>query len=647
LIGTRPCRLAKRRIAWGLGLTLAVALGNVHAAIPVAQDVELAGAITLHVDATDIDHRVYHVTERVPVTGAEMTLLYPRWLPGNHSTTGPIELLAGLQVRTEDGTRLEWQRDAEFLQAFHVTVPAGTRALDLQFDFMSPVSSDQGRVVVTPEVLDVQWEKSLLYPAGYYARRIAVDASVTLPPGWEYATALEGAQREGATVHFARTSLERLVDSPLMAGMHAKRITLDPDPKAPVTLNLFAERAAELEANAQQVELHQRLVRETRTLFGARHYRHYDFLVAISTAFDSIGLEHRESSECRFAPGLFSDWTGPTASSRDLLPHEFVHSWNGKYRRPADLVQPSYEVPIGPSLLWVYEGLTEYWGLVLATRSGLWTPGFTRDTFDLGRAGREWRNLQDTTRQPALFYRGKQSYPSWQRAKDYYTEGLLLWLDVDTRLRELSGGKRSLDDFAPAFFGGSRDGWSEPVTYTFDDVVAALQAIAPFDWAGWFRERLDGHGPGAPLDGLVRAGWRIDYATEPTASAKSTDAANGSDSFLYSLGLDVEKSGKVTEVYWNSVAFKAGIGRDMTLVAVDGRAYSAAVLREALIAAQADARLPIELIVRFEDAYRILRLDYHGGLRYPRLVRVSSAPDRLAEILAPRSPVKSGQAATQ
>ena len=628
-------------------------LGAAAAAMPVAADVDYPGVIDLHVDVTDVAHHVFRVHETIPVPGpGPLTLLYPRWLPGNHSTTGPIEQLAGLQVQTGDGARLEWQRDLDATYAFHLDVPAGVTQLHLVFDFVAPVSSDQGRVLVTPDLLDLQWEKALLYPAGHYSRRIRIDPSVTVPAGWSYATALDGAARDRDTVRFATVSLERLVDSPLFAGAHARRVMLDTDPKAPVALNIFADSNAELAANPQQIDIHKRLVREALALFGSRHFEHYDFLFAVSEHFDSIGLEHHQSTEVRMPTGYFTDWTGSTVSGRDLLAHEFVHSWNGKFRRPADLLTPSYEVPVGTSLLWVYEGMTEYWGVVLATRSGLWTPQFARDTlaqyaaaFDVGRAGRQWRSLQDTTRQPVILYRGKQSYPSWQREKDYYTEGLLLWLDVDTRIRELTRGRRSLDNFARAFFGVD-NGRIAPLTYTFEDVVQGLNAVAPYDWSGLLRALLDGHGPGAPLDGLTRGGWRLTYAEEPSASTTSTDAANSVDSFLFSLGFAAEKSGKVTEVYWNSLAFNAGLARDMTVVAVNSRAYSAPLLREAIRAAQKDPGLRLELLVRDDDTFRTLTIDYHDGLRYPRLTRTPEARDRLAEILQPRAAAKTSDRTT-
>lgn len=612
--------------------------------IPPPGDADYPGVVRLHVDASDVDRRVVRVEQVLPVDGpGPLTLLYPRWLPGNNSTTGPIELLAGLQVATERGERLAWRRDAERMFAFHVDVPAGTAALQLRFDFVTPTSSDQGRQVLTQDLLGVQWEKALLYPAGYAARRITYQPTLVLPAGWAYATALEGTRNDGdGTVAFAPTSLERLVDSPVFAGRHHRTYVLDSNPAAPVRLQVFADRPAELEARPDQLQAHRRMVAETLQLFGSRHYRSYDFLLAISNQFSGIGLEHHESSENGVGPGYFIDWTG-SAPARDLLPHEFVHSWNGKFRRPAGLLTASFEIPLDDELLWVYEGLSEYWGLVLATRAGLWSQPYLRDTLALyaataerGRAGRAWRNLQDTTHQPILFYRGTQSYPSWQRAKDYYGEGALLWLDVDTRIRELTRGRRSLDDFARAFF-GVEDGRVTPLAYTFDDVVTALDVVAPSDWRGFLRTRLDGHGPGAPLEGLARAGWRLAYRETPGEAVAANDASAELDTFLFSIGLAIDKAGVVTEVYWDSPAFEAGIAPRTVVVAVDGRAYTARRLREAITAARADPNRKIALLVRRGDTFATVELDYHEGLRHPYLERLDGREDGLAAILAARS----------
>ncbi len=512
--------------------------------IPSPQDVPYPGVIQLHVDATDLDHRVFRVRESIPVAGpGRTTLLYPKWLPGNHSPTGPIDKLAGLVIHGDNGARLEWQRDPVEMYAIHVDVPAGVTQLDLQFEYVTPTDTSQWRVVMTPDLLGLQWEKALLYPAGFYARRIAVDATIQLPAGWQFASALRGASRTGDSVRFATAPLETLVDSPLFAGPHYRRVELDSNAKAPVRLNIFADTAAELRATDEQIEQHRRAVREAVALFGSRHFQQYDFLLAISEHFTGIGLEHHESSENGVGLGYFTDWDS-NGNGRDLLPHEMSHSWNGKFRRPADLATPSFEVPMGSSLLWVYEGLTEYFGVVLAGRSGLWSPGLTRDilaryaaNYEQGRAGRQWRSLQDTTLQPILNYRGRQSFDSWQRGKDYYTEGIFVWLDVDTKIRELTRGRRSLDDFAQAFF-GIEDGRIEPLTYTFDDVVATLNSVAPHDWAGMLRARLDGHGPGAPLDGLQRGGWRLVFKDQPTPSVKESDASGSTQNFLYSLGVE-------------------------------------------------------------------------------------------------------------
>ena len=621
-----------------------VATGASAESIPAPRDAPYPGTLQLEVDATDLDHRIFHVRETVPVAaGGPLVLLYPKWLPGNHSTTGPVELLAGLIITAHPGgTRIEWRRDPESMHAFHVDVPAGATELALSFEFITPTAAEQGRRVVTPDMLGLHWEKALLYPAGHYARQITVEPSIKLPAGWEFATALDGAIRTGDTVRFAPVKLDQLGDSPLYAGRYYQRHDLDTNPKAPVRLHVFADRPAELAAKPEQIAAHGKMVREALALFGSRHYAHYDFLLAISDNLSGIGLEHHQSSENAVGLGYFLDWDA-TASGRDLLPHEMEHSWNGKFRRPADLWTPGYDVPMHNSLLWVYEGMTEFWGVVLATRSGLWTPEYTRDvlaqyaaTFDAGRAGRQWRNLQDTTNQPIIAYQVPQSYASWQRSVDYYTEGVFLWLDADTKLREATRGKRSLDDFARSFF-GVNDGELGPVTYTRDDVVRTLSEVSPGDWDAFLQERVEGHGPRAPLDGLERGGWRLVYTDQPSTFSTGVDKANKRASFSFSLGLTVADSdGKITDVVWGSPAFAAGLAPGMILLAVNGRAWSGDVLKEAIVAAQG-GRGTIDLLVRNFDTFQTSRLPYHDGLRYPHLARIAGTPDRLGELLKPRT----------
>ena len=627
------------------GVMLAVAAFTTAAdAIPAAHDVPYPARVRLAIDATDLDHRIFRVSETIPVTSAgPMVLLYPKWLPGNHSTTGPEELLAGLVITAgKDGPRLDWRRDAELMHAFHLDVPAGVSELELSFQYVTPTILQQGRIVMTPDIFDLQWEKALLYPAGYYARQITFEPSVRLPAGWEYASALEGAQRVGDVVEFAPVSLEMLVDSPLYAGRHARRFDLDTDSRTPVRLNVFAERPAELEATAEQLEAHRKLVRETVALFGSRHYRHYDFLLAISANLSGIGLEHHQSSENTVGPGYFTDWDGRSVG-RSILAHEMAHSWNGKFRRPADLWTPSYEVPMHNSLLWVYEGMTQFWGMVLTARSGLWTPEFARDAlaesaalYDRNRPGRAWRDLQDTTNQPIMAYRIPQDYSSWQRDTDYYGEGALLWLDVDMKLRELSRDRRSLDDFARRFF-GIEDGQLGPVTYVYDDVVRELDAVAASDWNAFLRERLDGHGPGGPLAGFERSGWQLVYTDKPSAFSRIVDKSRKRASFSYSLGLTLSSAdGKVADVVWDSPAFLAGVAPGMTLLAVNGRAWSADVLKDAIVAAQAGSG-SVELLLRQADLFRTVRIDYSEGLRYPHLERIEGRKDRLTELLKSRT----------
>ncbi|MGD9598310.1 MAG: M61 family metallopeptidase [Steroidobacteraceae bacterium] len=609
--------------------------------IPAPRDVPYApGTLTLHVDATDLDHRVFRVHETIPVSAGSLVLFYPKWLPGNHAPTGPIALMQGLVI-TADSRSLAWHRDPVDMYAFHVDVPRGARRIELEFQFTSPVNERQGRMTMTPDLLGVQWEKMLLYPAGYYAARIPVEATLRLPSGWAYGTALEGASRDGDEIRFRPTSLETLVDSPLFAGRHAKRLALDTRADSPVWLNVFGDRAALIDISEAQLAAHRNLVAESDALFGARHYAHYDFLLAVSDNFATVGLEHHQSSENGVPAGYFTDWDD-LGEYRDLLAHELTHSWNGKFRRPADLWTPNYNVPMRDDLLWVYEGQTEFWALVLAARSGLWAPEFAREAlaryaaeFQFQRPGRIWRSLADTTSQPIIDYAGEPPFESWARDVDYYTEGLLIWLDVDTQLRALTGERRSLDDFACAFC-GMENGRIAPLTYTLDDVIATLNGIAAHDWRAFFAVRLEGHGPGAPLDGIARAGWRLTFSDEPNAYLAGNETRKKQLNLGDSAGLIVStEDAAVAGVVWGSAAFRAGIVAGNKLIAVNGREFSADLLKEAIREA-AGRSAPIELLVKNYDVYRTVKLDWQGGLRYPHLERIGGTPDRLSALFALR-----------
>ena len=601
------------------------------------------GVVKVDVDATDLDHRIFRVRERIPVVAGPLTLLYPQWLPGKHGPRGPIDKLAGLHIST-NGQALAWKRDPLDVYAFKLDVPAGSTNLLVEFDFLSPQDSSQGRIVMTPAMLNLQWETVALYPAGVAAHAVSVEASVKLPAGWNYATALDatageaGAPADGL-VHFKAVAFDTLVDSPLYAGRYYKRVDLAPGASVPVHLNLFADEAKDLEAKPDQLRLHRNLVEQARRLYGSQHYDHYDFLLALSDELGGIGLEHHRSSENSADPAYFTEWD-KQAPGRDLLPHEYTHSWNGKFRRPADLATRTFNEPMQGSLLWVYEGQTQYWGHVLAARSGLWSGEQARDalalvaqTYTDNRPGFAWRDVQDTTNDPVIAARRPLPYRNFQMSEDYYSAGQLTWLAVDAKMRELSHERRSLDDFARAFFGVD-DGSYTVKTYTFDDVASALNAIVPNDWPTFLRARVEARA--APLDGLAASGWRLVYTDKPSAYQRSVEADRKSVDFSASLGIAVaSKDGRISDVRWDGPAFKAGLGASGNLVAVNSRSFTPDRLKDAIVAAKSD-RAPIELLVKDGDLYRSVRVDYHDGLKYPHLERVPGTPDRLSSILAPR-----------
>lgn len=608
------------------------------AEIPAARDVPYPGTLKLTVDATDLDRRIFRVKETIPVDKAgPMVLLYPEWLPGNHAPRGQIEKMAGLTI-TAGGQPVRWFRDPVDIYAFHVVVPEGATALELEFQFLSATAGDQGRVVVTQEMLNLQWNSTAFYPAGWYTRRIPIQAAVTLPRGWKFGVALDVAGTEGDTTTFEPVSFETLVDSPMFAGRYFKQVDLDPGGRSPVRLNIVADRAELLDITDEQIQKHRNLVAQADRLFGARHYDRYDFLLALTDRMGGIGLEHHRSSENQVEPEYFTDWD-KMAPERNLLPHEYSHSWNGKFRRGADLWTPDFATPMRDSLLWVYEGQDQYWGYVLGARSGLVSRQDTLDAiaqtaavYDY-RVGRRWRALEDTTNDPVISARKPKGWMSWQRSEDYYSEGQLIWLDADTLIRERTGGKKSLDDFAKAFFGVNDGSWT-PLTYQFDDVVAALDAVTPYDWAGFLRTRLEGHGP-APLDGLARGGYRLVWKDKPNAYAKATESLYKRTDLTWSVGLLLSAGGAVTGVQWDGPAFKAGLTVGAQLVAVNGESYSAARLKAAITAAK-DVAAPIELIVKTGEQYRVVRIAWTGGLRYPHLERIEGTPDRLGDILTAR-----------
>jgi predicted metalloprotease with PDZ domain len=604
--------------------------------IPAPQDVAYPGTIRLGVDATDITRGIFRVHEAIPVAHAgAMVLLFAKWLPGNHGPSGPIDKLAGLTIHA-GAAKIAWTRDPVDVYAFHVAVPNGAKALDLDFQFLSPVDKSEGRVVMTGEMLNLQWDAVALYPAGYFSRRILFAPSVKFPAGWKFGTALE-MQSAGAVTAFKPVPFNTLVDSPIFAGKYFARLDLDPGAKVPVHMDMVADQPDELVMNAAQIQAHRNLVAQAYKAFGSHHYDHYDFLLALTDRMSGIGLEHHRSSEDGTVPNYFKEWD-KRAAARDLLSHEFTHSWNGKFRRPADLWTPNFNVPMRDSLLWVYEGQTQFWGTVLAARAGLWTKQQGLDalaadaaTFDAGRPGRTWRSLEDTTTDPISTMRRPIPWRSWQRSEDYYGEGELIWLDADTLIRQKTGGKKSLDDFAHGFF-GIDDGSYVTATYTFDDVVRALNAVVPNDWAGFLHARLDAPSP-APLDGLKRGGYRLVYTDAESDFVKSNEKDRKITDLAYSLGMIVDSEGATGEVLWDGPAFKAGVTVGSKIVAVNGVAYDAEHLKDAVTAAKTD-KAPIQLLIKRGDIYRTVALDYHGGLRYPHLERLPDTPALLDAMLA-------------
>jgi len=608
-------------------------------AIQSPRDIPYPGVIRLEVDATDLAHRVYHIRQTIPVASSgPMVLLYAQWIPGTHSPDGPLHNFAALQIRA-DGKTLRWTRDTVNVYAFHVDVPSGAKALEIQSQYLTPVEIAQGGPAITTEMLRLDWYATALYPAGYFARQVQFDASLKLPDGWQFGTALDVASGNATNIRFKTVSFETLADSPVIAGRYFRKIELDPGGRSRVTLNVMADEPGFLDASTRVMEIHRELVRQADKLFGARHFDHYDFLLSLSDRLGTKGIEHQRSSDNGTGPKYFSTWE-TVFISRDLLAHEYTHSWNGKYRRPADLWTPNFNVPMRDSLLWVYEGQTQYWGHVLAARSGFLTKQQELDNlagiaaqYD-ARAGRLWRNLQDTTNDPIISRRRAIPWTSWQRSEDYYMEGLLLWLDVDTLIRERSGGKRSLDDFARAFF-GIRDGDWGQLTYTFEDVVRSLNSVEAFDWTTFLRARLDEISPRAPLDGLARGGYRLVFRDTPSDYFKAEESRRKVTDLSYSLGATVDSTGKFTSILWDGPAFRAGFTTEVEIVAVNSVAFDGDKLKAAVKATKGD-RSGVELLVKQGDLYRTVRIDYHEGLRYPHLERVGGTPARLDDILVSR-----------
>jgi predicted metalloprotease with PDZ domain len=640
-----------RTAAAALGIALAVTIhladaasdatpSGARAAIPVAKDAAYPGTCALEVDLRDVGQKIFRVRESIPVQPGPLVLFYPKWIPGEHGPTGTLDTLAGIRI-SSGGKPIAWRRDLKEMYALHLNVPAGTERLDVEFQVLSPTAGGAfgASVSVTERLADLEWNQVLFYPAGHYARNFIFQPSVRLPNGWKFASALRSDEPEGPIVRFNAVDLETLVDSPLIAGKNFRRIPVSGAGVPAVHLNIVADRPEDLAATTLQIEHQKALVGETYALFGARHYQHYDFLLTLSDSTGHFGLEHHQSSDDRLFANYFTDSDSYLAAAY-LMPHEYVHSWNGKFRRPADLATVNYDEPMLTDLLWVYEGLTNYLGEVLASRSGFWTAGQYRE-YLAERAssmnhtpGRSWQALQDTADEAQVLYNLPDAWASWRRGVDFYDEGSLLWLDVDTKIRELSHDRKSLDDFTHLFH-GMQDGATAVVGYDINDVVATLNRVQPFDWATFLHSILNSTTESAPLDGITRGGWKLSYSDQPNEMLRAREKERKYTDLTDSIGLRVdedEKPGTLIDVLWQGPAFNAGAAPGMRLIAVNGDKYSAEVLRDAVAAARDDKRT-IDLLVQNQDIYLTIKVDYHAGPRYPHLERVDGTPDRIAEIV--------------
>jgi predicted metalloprotease with PDZ domain len=597
-----------------------------------------AQAIRLAVDLTDAPRNIFHAQLMIPVRPGPFTLVYPEWIPGNHRPSGPIANLTGLVIKA-GGQTLAWNRDPVDMYAFHVDVPSGVSELEVSLDdITSSGSAGASGGAASANVLDLNWNQVVLYPQGESSDDVQFTPSVHLPEGWKFGTALSVATASGSDVDFRAVSLTTLVDSPLIAGDHYRQIALTKPGEIPVhVMDLVSESEAGLAMTPQDQDAYKKLVAESGVLFGARHYTQYHFLYTLSDEVGGHGLEHHESNDSASEERTLID-PEQHLENAGLLPHEFVHSWNGKYRRPAGLATRNYQDPMVGDLLWVYEGLTEYLGDVLTARSGLWSPQQYREALAETaamldhRAGRTWRPLEDTARSVQILRLGGPGWASWRRGLDYYPEGELIWLEVDTTIRQQSHGKKSLDDFCRLFHGG-QSGPPKVVPYTFDDVVRALNEVTPYDWADLLRDRIHSTVAHAPLGGIERGGWKLVYDDKPNAFIHAGEVLGKDFSVYFSLGFVVKESGELQDVVPNSPAYLAGIGPGMKLVAVNEKKWSKAGLKDALRAAQGNDQ-PIELLIENAKVFKTYSVSYHDGEKNPHLVR-SDGADILGEILKP------------
>jgi len=602
-----------------------------------------SNAIRLTADLREAPRRIFHASLELPVKPGPLTLLYPKWIPGEHAPDGPIADLVGLKL-SANGKTIPWRRDEVDMFMFHIDVPAGVSTLEATYDYLSPASGEGFSAGPTADQMlaVLEWNLVVLYPSGSPTDSLIYQASIHLPQGWKFATALTLEKQNAEEISFAPVSLTTLVDSPVLTGQNFRSIALAPEVKPPHRLNIAADSVAALAISEEQIAAYSRLVREAGALFGARHYDHYDFLVSLTNYFYPNGLEHHQSSDDRVAERTFIN-SDQEETSNSLLSHEFTHSWNGKYRRPAGLVTSDFEQPMKGDLLWIYEGLTQYIGEFLSARSGLRTPEDYREALariagHLDRPGRSWRSLEDTAVAAQLLYDASRNWESWRRSVDFYDEGWLIWLDADILIRQQSHGQKSLDDFCRRFY-GPPDSNPKLGPYTLDDVIAALNATLPYDWRGFFNARVYEINPHPPVGGIERAGWQLVFNDQENMVMRVRETVDESLDLSFSLGMTVqtatgEENGRLADVIPGMPAADAGLAPGMKLISVNGRGFTPGALHEA-IAETRDTNRPIVITADNGGFVLTYNLQYHGGERYPHLLRNNSQPDLLSDTLKP------------
>jgi predicted metalloprotease with PDZ domain len=595
------------------------------------------GVIRVEVDSTQAPQRILHTHLTIPVQAGPLTLLFPQWIPGEHMPDGPINNIAGLKF-SANRKAIPWRRDLLDMFAFHLTVPGGVTSLDVRFDFLitGVGSGYSSGASSTAFINDLSWNQVILYPKGFAAKDLMYAPSLKLPAGWKFGTALPGPKQTGDTVTFDPAPLSTLIDSPVLEGRYFRVVPLAAAPETAHEIDIAADSDADLAMKPETVAAYQKLVAEAGALFGSRHYRDYHFLLTLSNSTAHFGLEHHESSDDRtFEKALVDPET--LAATSDLLPHEFVHSWNGKYRRPEDLATSDYHQPMRDDLLWVYEGLTEYWGYVLTARSGL----NTIDQMHEGLArlmsvfqhepGRSWRSLQDTADSAVVLYQADDDWENLRRGTDFYDESVFLWLDVDTTIRRLTKDQKSLNDFSHAFHGGPG---GEPAlkTYTFEDVVAGLNAVAPYDWASFLHKRLDSLANKTPEESMLAGGWQLIYNDQPNEAERLRDLLRKQANLMNTIGLVASDDGTLSTVLYDGPSFQAGLGPGMKITEVGGQKFTLDVLRGAV---SASATTPVTLKVANGPQLQDYTINYHGGAKFPHLQRIPNHADVLDEILHP------------